>query len=315
MRLHVDLFIKYVSNNVYSDNNHGQPQSILNIFHTFFSSLHFMTTFCGLFSVWYWYHCFFFCWAGWKWVGRRDCLTIFFFFYLVGSPKVGGAGDGKHKKKYGHPNIYQVIFFKLGNVQRFVLFWSNLFWFISQKCSNCNCGQHLFFYLVGSPKVGGAGDGKHKKNTATLIYIKWYFLSWEMSKDLFYFEVIYIDLFHKNVVTNCGLHLFFYLVGSPKVGGAGDGKHKKKYGHPNIYQVIFFKLGNVQRFVLFWSNLFWFISQKCSNCNCGLHLLVLIFKFSINLWVILCMYVRVCVFVISWYMPVTKSFKLHYFYN
>ena len=23
-------------------------------------------------------------------------------------------------------------------------------------------------YLVGSPKVGGAGDGKHKKNTATL---------------------------------------------------------------------------------------------------------------------------------------------------
>ena len=24
-------------------------------------------------------------------------------FYLVGSPKVGGAGDGKHKKKYGHP--------------------------------------------------------------------------------------------------------------------------------------------------------------------------------------------------------------------
>ena len=24
--------------------------------------------------------------------------------YLVGSPKVGGAGDGKHKKKYGHPN-------------------------------------------------------------------------------------------------------------------------------------------------------------------------------------------------------------------
>ena len=36
MRLHVDLFIKYVSNNVYSDNNHGQPQSILNIFLTFF---------------------------------------------------------------------------------------------------------------------------------------------------------------------------------------------------------------------------------------------------------------------------------------
>ena len=26
-------------------------------------------------------------------------------FYLVGSPKVGGAGDGKHKKIYGHPNV------------------------------------------------------------------------------------------------------------------------------------------------------------------------------------------------------------------
>ena len=39
-------------------------------------------------------------------MGRRDCLTKKnFFFYLVGSPKVGGAGDGKHKKKYGHPYI------------------------------------------------------------------------------------------------------------------------------------------------------------------------------------------------------------------
>ena len=33
-----------------------------------------------------------------------------FFFYLVGSPKVGGAGDGKHKKKYGHPYIYTLGF-------------------------------------------------------------------------------------------------------------------------------------------------------------------------------------------------------------
>ena len=40
MRLLVDLFIKYVSHNVYSDNNHGQPQFILNIFLTFFSSLY-----------------------------------------------------------------------------------------------------------------------------------------------------------------------------------------------------------------------------------------------------------------------------------
>ena len=36
-------------------------------------------------------------------MGRRDCLTKK--IYLVGSPKVGGAGDGKHKTKYGHPYI------------------------------------------------------------------------------------------------------------------------------------------------------------------------------------------------------------------
>ena len=34
-----------------------------------------------------------------EWVGK------IIFFYLIGSPKVGGAGDGKHKKKYGHPNV------------------------------------------------------------------------------------------------------------------------------------------------------------------------------------------------------------------
>ena len=27
---------------------------------------------------------------------------------------------------------------------------------------------NIFFYLVGRPNVGGVGDGKHKKNTATL---------------------------------------------------------------------------------------------------------------------------------------------------
>ena len=32
-----------------------------------------------------------------------------FFFYLVGNPKVGGAGDGKHKKKYGHPYTCNTI--------------------------------------------------------------------------------------------------------------------------------------------------------------------------------------------------------------
>ena len=45
---------------------------------------------------------FFLCWAGWKWVGRWDCLTKKK-IYLVGSPKVSGAEDGKHTKKYGHP--------------------------------------------------------------------------------------------------------------------------------------------------------------------------------------------------------------------
>ena len=76
----------------------------------FFSSLYFMTTFCGLFSVWYWYHCFFLL-GGMKMSGSAGIFNkkFFFFkkiifFYLVGSPKVGGAGDGKHKKKYGHPN-------------------------------------------------------------------------------------------------------------------------------------------------------------------------------------------------------------------
>ena len=39
-----------------------------------------------------------------------------FFFYLVGSPKVGGAGDGKHKKKYGHPYLYSQH--RLANIYR-----------------------------------------------------------------------------------------------------------------------------------------------------------------------------------------------------
>ena len=33
-------------------------------------------------------------------------------FNLVGSPKVGGAGDGKHKKKYGHPNGWDDGFYQ-----------------------------------------------------------------------------------------------------------------------------------------------------------------------------------------------------------
>ena len=77
MCLHVDLFIKYLSNNVYSDNNHGQPQSILNIFLTFFSSLYFMTTFCGLFS---------------------DIDIIVFF--LLGGMKMSGSAGLFNKKTF-----------------------------------------------------------------------------------------------------------------------------------------------------------------------------------------------------------------------
>ena len=45
----------------------------------------------------------FFLLGGYEWSAGLFNKKIFF-FYLVGSPKVGGAGDGKHKKKYGHPN-------------------------------------------------------------------------------------------------------------------------------------------------------------------------------------------------------------------
>ena len=58
MRLHVDLFIKYVSNNgqFYIDITNNWTKKTVNkaeksIFLTFFSSLYFITTFCGLFSI------------------------------------------------------------------------------------------------------------------------------------------------------------------------------------------------------------------------------------------------------------------------
>ena len=44
-------------------------------------------------------------------MGRRDYLTKK--IYLVGSPKVGGAGDGKHKKKYGHPYEICIISYQV----------------------------------------------------------------------------------------------------------------------------------------------------------------------------------------------------------
>ena len=58
MRLHVDIFIKYYQI-MFILTTTMASQSILNIFLTFFNSLYFMTTLCGLFSVWYWYHWFF----------------------------------------------------------------------------------------------------------------------------------------------------------------------------------------------------------------------------------------------------------------
>ena len=102
MRLHVDLFIKYISNNVYSDNNHGQPQSILNIFLTFFSSLYFMTTFCGLFSVWYWYHCFFLL-GGMKMNGSAGLFNKKNIFLPRRELKGGRSGTWETQRKYGHP--------------------------------------------------------------------------------------------------------------------------------------------------------------------------------------------------------------------
>ena len=52
----------------------------------------------------------FFLLGGMKMSGSAELLNKFlFFFYLVGSPKVGGAGDGKHKNKYGHPDVYEDI--------------------------------------------------------------------------------------------------------------------------------------------------------------------------------------------------------------
>ena len=98
MRLHVDLFIKYVSSNVYSDKHHGQPQSILNIFLTFLVAYTLWQPFVAYFRsdidiiV-------FFCWAGWKWVGRRDCLAKKnFFFTSSGAQRWAEREMGNTKK-------------------------------------------------------------------------------------------------------------------------------------------------------------------------------------------------------------------------
>ena len=98
MRLHVDLFIKYVSNNVYSDNNHGQPQSILNIFLICLVAYTCVAYFRSDIDI-----IVFFLLGGMKMSGSAGLFNNFIFFNLVGSPNVDGAGDGKHKK-YGHRN-------------------------------------------------------------------------------------------------------------------------------------------------------------------------------------------------------------------
>ena len=54
IRLHVDLFIKYVSNNVYSDNNHGQPQCLYWIYSLLFLVAYTLwQPFVAYISVWY----------------------------------------------------------------------------------------------------------------------------------------------------------------------------------------------------------------------------------------------------------------------
>ena len=69
----------------------------------FFSTLYFMTTFCGLFSVWYWCHCFFLL-GGMKMSGSAGLFNKKkFFFYLVGSPKVGRSGRWETQKKIRPP--------------------------------------------------------------------------------------------------------------------------------------------------------------------------------------------------------------------
>ena len=105
MRLHVDIFIKYVTNNVYSDNNHGQPQSILNIFLTFLVAYTLRQPFVAYFRSDI-YIIVFFCGAGWKRVGRRDCLTKKIKnFTSSGAQRWADRemGNTKHQKKYGHP--------------------------------------------------------------------------------------------------------------------------------------------------------------------------------------------------------------------
>ena len=75
-----------------------QPQSILNIFLTFLVAYTLWQPFVAYFRsdidiiV-------FFCWAGWKWVGRRDCLTKKnFFFTSSGAQRWAEREMGNTKK-------------------------------------------------------------------------------------------------------------------------------------------------------------------------------------------------------------------------
>ena len=104
IRLHVDLFIKYVSNNVYSDNNHGQPQSILNIFLTFFSSLTLWQPFVAYFRSDIDIIAFF---VGWDENKMRGSAGLFKKIKNLPrrEPKGGRSGRWETQKKYGHPNV------------------------------------------------------------------------------------------------------------------------------------------------------------------------------------------------------------------
>ena len=83
MRLHVDLFKKYVSSNVYSDNNHGQPQSILNIFLTFLVAYTLWQPFVAYFRSDI--DIIFFLLGGMKMSGSAGLFSKKIFFYLVGT--------------------------------------------------------------------------------------------------------------------------------------------------------------------------------------------------------------------------------------
>ena len=103
MRLHVDIFIKYVSNNVYSDNNHGQPQSILNIFFTFLVAYTLWQPFVAYFRSDI-YIIVFFLWGGMKTSGSAGLFNKKTKKILPRrEPKGGRSGRWETQKKIRPP--------------------------------------------------------------------------------------------------------------------------------------------------------------------------------------------------------------------